>query len=169
MFPMVSLVVKFVVKDVSNGVVFPLEGFVFWSCITASGTSGRQGVRVEVFVATMVVSSDVRDVALVVVVGSSPACPWVYLGLFVAVNSKLRSRDPGGVQWLATGGLFGHLSRRQPCLVLLCSSSLESELRCLSQVVEFWRRSLYGKIATCEKIMCLNPYNLEYDSGSSCA
>jgi hypothetical protein len=49
-------------------------------------------------VATMVVSSDVGDVALVVVVGSSPACSWVCLGFFVAVKSKLRWRVSGGVR-----------------------------------------------------------------------
>jgi hypothetical protein len=46
----------------------------------------------------MVVSSDVGDVALVAVVGSSPACSWVCLGLFVAVKSKLRWRVPSGVR-----------------------------------------------------------------------
>jgi hypothetical protein len=49
-------------------------------------------------VATMVMSSDVGDVALVEVVGSSSACPWVCLGLFVAVKSKLCWRVPGGVR-----------------------------------------------------------------------
>jgi hypothetical protein len=48
-------------------------------------------------VATMVVSSDVGDVALVVVVSSSPACLCVCLSLFVAVKSKVRWRVPGGV------------------------------------------------------------------------
>jgi hypothetical protein len=52
----------------------------------------------EACVATMVMSSDVGDVALVMVVGSSSACPWVCLGLFVAVKSELRWRVPGGVR-----------------------------------------------------------------------
>jgi hypothetical protein len=45
-------------------------------------------------VVTMVVSSYVGDAALVAVVGSSPACSWVCLGLFVAVKSKLWWRVP---------------------------------------------------------------------------
>jgi hypothetical protein len=51
-----------------------------------------QGVRVEASVATMVEMSDVGDVALVEVVGSSSTCSWVCLGLFVAVKSKLQWR-----------------------------------------------------------------------------
>jgi hypothetical protein len=77
---------------------FPPWGLRFWSWTSASGTSGWQGVCVEASVATMVVSSDVGDVALVAVVGSSPACSWVCLGLCVAVKSKLRWRVPGGVR-----------------------------------------------------------------------
>ena len=38
--------------------------------------------------------SDVGDAAMVAVVGSSPACPRYCLGLFVAVESKLRWRGP---------------------------------------------------------------------------
>jgi hypothetical protein len=49
-------------------------------------------------VAMMMVSSDVGDVALVVLVGSSPTCSWVCLGFLVAVKSKLRWRVPGGVR-----------------------------------------------------------------------
>jgi hypothetical protein len=64
----------------------------------ASGTSGRRGVCVEAYVATMVVSNNVGDVSLVVIVGSSPMCSWVCLGLFVAVKSKLLWWVPGGVR-----------------------------------------------------------------------
>jgi hypothetical protein len=63
-------------------------GLGLWSWSSASGTSGRQGVCVEASVATMVVSSDIGDVALVAVVGSSST--WVCLGLIVVVKSKLR-------------------------------------------------------------------------------
>ena len=38
--------------------------------------------------------SDVGDAAMVAVVGSSPACPRYCLGLFVAVESKLRRQGP---------------------------------------------------------------------------
>ena len=38
--------------------------------------------------------SDVGDAAMVAIVGSSPACPRYCLGLFVAVESKLRWQDP---------------------------------------------------------------------------
>jgi hypothetical protein len=62
------------------------------------GTSGRLGFCVEASVATMVVSSDVEDMALVVLVGSSPTCLWVFLGLLVAVKLKLRWRVPEGVR-----------------------------------------------------------------------
>jgi hypothetical protein len=40
----------------------------------------------------MVGSSDVRDEALFEVIGSSPLCLWLCLGLFVAVKSKLQWR-----------------------------------------------------------------------------
>jgi hypothetical protein len=80
------------------GVVFPLEGFVFGAGHRQAGPVVGQGVFVKASVATMVGRSDVGDMALVVVVGSSPACPWVCLGLLVVVKSKLRWRGPGGVR-----------------------------------------------------------------------
>jgi hypothetical protein len=46
-----------------------------WGWTTVSGTSGRRCLCVEASMATMVVSSNVRDVALVQVVVSSLACP----------------------------------------------------------------------------------------------
>ena len=52
------------------------------------------GVGVEASVATMMGVCDVGDAAMVVVVGSSPACSWDGLGWFVAVKSKLRWRGP---------------------------------------------------------------------------
>jgi hypothetical protein len=79
------------------GVIFPLEGFVFGAGHRQAGlVEGK--VCVEASVATMMVLIDVGDTAFVEVVGSSPACPWVYLGLFVAVKSKLQWRGPGGVR-----------------------------------------------------------------------
>ena len=42
--------------------------------------------------------SDVGDVDLVVLVSSSTACPWVRLGLFVAVKSKLMMMGSSGVR-----------------------------------------------------------------------
>jgi hypothetical protein len=79
-------------------VVFPLGGFVFGAAQRQAGLVEGQGVRVEASVATMVEMSDVGDVALVEVVGSSSTCSWVCLGLFVAVKSKLRWRVPDGVR-----------------------------------------------------------------------
>jgi hypothetical protein len=76
----------------------PSWGLGLWSWTSASGTSGRLGFCVEPSVATMVVSSDVGDMALVVLVGSSPTCSWVFLGLLVAVKLKLRWRVPEGVR-----------------------------------------------------------------------
>ena len=38
--------------------------------------------------------SDVGDATMVAIVGSSSACPWFCLDLFVAVESKLRRRGP---------------------------------------------------------------------------
>ena len=52
------------------------------------------GVCVKTSVATMTGMSDVGDVALVEVVGSSPTCLCDCIGLFVAVKSKLRWRVP---------------------------------------------------------------------------
>ena len=78
--------------------MFPLGGLVFGASHRQVGLEGGQGVGVEASVATMMGTSDVGDVAMVAVVGSSPACPWVCLGLFVAVKSKLRWRGPGGVR-----------------------------------------------------------------------
>jgi hypothetical protein len=76
----------------------PSWGLGLWSWTSASGTSGRLGFCVEASVATMVVSSDVEDMALVVLVGSSPTCSWVFLGLLVAVKLKPRWRVPEGVR-----------------------------------------------------------------------
>ena len=42
--------------------------------------------------------SDVGDMALVVLVGSFPACPCVCFSVFVVVKSKLLWCVPGGVQ-----------------------------------------------------------------------
>jgi hypothetical protein len=75
-------------------VVFPLGGFVFGARHRQAGPVEGQGGCVGTPVVTMVVSSYVGDAALVVVVGSSPACSWVCLDLFVAVKSKLRWRVP---------------------------------------------------------------------------
>jgi hypothetical protein len=47
------------------------------------------GVRLEAFVATMVRTSNVGDVAFVEVIVSSLVCPCVCLGLLVPVKSKL--------------------------------------------------------------------------------
>jgi hypothetical protein len=69
-----------------------------WGWTSVSGTSGRRGLCIEASMATMVVPSDVRDVALVEVVGSFLACPWVCLVLFVALKSKLWWRVPGSVR-----------------------------------------------------------------------
>ena len=74
--------------------MFPLGGFVFGAGHRQAGLVEGQGVGVEASVATMMGTSDVGGVALVEVVGSSSACPWVCLGLFVAVKSKLRWRGP---------------------------------------------------------------------------
>ncbi|XBI88216.1 hypothetical protein VPH35_026203 [Triticum aestivum] len=41
-------------------------------------------------------ASEVGGMTVVAVVGSSSACPWDYLGLFVAVKSELRRRGPCG-------------------------------------------------------------------------
>jgi hypothetical protein len=73
-------------------VVFPLGGFVFGAGHRQVGPMEGQGGCVETPVVTMMASSYVGDVALVAVVGSSPTCSWVCLGLFVAVKSKLRWR-----------------------------------------------------------------------------
>ena len=56
------------------------------------------GVRVKASVAMMMVMCDVEDVALVVLVGSSPACPWVCLVVFVAVKLKLLMMGSSGVR-----------------------------------------------------------------------
>ena len=56
------------------------------------------GVCVKTSVATLTGMSDVGDVALVEVVGSSSACPWDCHGLLVAVKLKLRWRGLGGVR-----------------------------------------------------------------------
>jgi hypothetical protein len=76
----------------------PPWGLRLWSWTSASGTSGRRGVCVEASVAMMMVSNNVGDMALVVVVGSSPTCSWVCLGLFVAVKLKLLWWVPDGVR-----------------------------------------------------------------------
>jgi hypothetical protein len=57
-----------------------------------------QGVLVEAFVAMMVGMSDVGHAALVEIVGSSPACLWVGLGLLVAIKPKLWWRGHSGVR-----------------------------------------------------------------------
>jgi hypothetical protein len=69
-----------------------LGGFIFGAAHRQAGPVEGQGVRVEASVATMVGSSDVRDEALFEVIGSSPLCLWLCLGLFVAVKSKLQWR-----------------------------------------------------------------------------
>ena len=61
---------------------FPLEGFVFGAGYRQVGLVEDRGVRVEASVATMMMMSDVGDVAVAAVVGSSPACPWGCLGVF---------------------------------------------------------------------------------------
>jgi hypothetical protein len=59
-------------------VVFPLGGFVFGAAQRQAGLVEGQGVRVEASVATMVEMSDVGDVALVEVVGSSSTRSIIY-------------------------------------------------------------------------------------------
>jgi len=62
--------------------------------------------------------SDVGDAAMVAVVGSSPACPRYCLGLFVAVESKLRRRGPVVYDdWLqvARSAIFRGASRAWFC------------------------------------------------------
>jgi hypothetical protein len=71
-------------------VVFALGGFVFGAGHRQAGPVEGQGGCVETPVAMVVVSSYVRDAALIAIVGSSPACSWVCLGLSVAVKSKLQ-------------------------------------------------------------------------------
>jgi hypothetical protein len=78
-------------------VIFPLGGFIFGAGHRQAGPMDGRGVRAKAFVATMVGTSNVGDMDLVVVFGSSPVCPWVCLGLFVVVKSKLRWRGPSGV------------------------------------------------------------------------
>ena len=57
------------------------------------------GVRIEASGARrMTVMSDVRDVALVVLVYSSLVCLWVCLGMFVAMKSKLLMMGSSGVR-----------------------------------------------------------------------
>ena len=76
--------------------------------------------------------SDVGNAAMVVIVGSSPACPRYYLGLFVAMESKLRRRGPVVYDdWLHVAFRRSSVTPAVPGFVLLSFSS-ESELRCLS-------------------------------------
>ena len=89
---------------------FPLGGFVSELGIgkrdqrlAVVGVTGllRQRVCsacVETPVATMTGTSEVEDVVVVVLVGSSPTCSWVCLGVFVAKKSKLLWRFPGGIR-----------------------------------------------------------------------
>jgi hypothetical protein len=76
------------------GVVFPLGGFVLGARHRLAGPVDGGGLWRPGFCGNDDGGGDVGDAAMVEVVGSSPACPRVCLGLSVAVKSKLRRRGP---------------------------------------------------------------------------
>jgi hypothetical protein len=124
--------------------VLPLGGFVFGAGQRQAGLVEGQGVRGEAYVATMVGMRDVGDVALVEIVGSSSACPWVGLGLFVAVKSKLRWRVPvvyDDWRQVVCSAIFHGVSLAWFFFVVLAQSR---SCAVLSQVAVLWRGSSCG-------------------------
>jgi hypothetical protein len=122
----------------------PLWGFVFGAGQRQAGLVEGQSVHGEAYVATMVGMSDVGDVALVEIVGSSSACPWVGLGLFVAVKSKLRWWVPVAYDdWrqVVCSAIFHGASLAWFFFVVLPQSR---SCAVLSQVAVLWRGSSCG-------------------------
>jgi hypothetical protein len=92
----------------------------------------------------MVGMSDVGDMALVAVVGSSSTCPWVCLGLFVAVKLKLRWRVPVAYDdWWQVVRSAIFCGARLAWFSFVVIPQIQSCI-VLSQVVKFWRGSSCG-------------------------